>query len=54
MANGMVDIYVQGEEDNINQFLDKVKEGIGFIRVDDMRVKQVPVVEKEREFICLY
>ena len=54
MSNGMVDIYVQGEEDNINTFLDKVKEGIGFIRVDDMRVKQVPVVEGEREFVCLY
>lgn len=54
MANGMVDIYVQGEEENINAFLDKIKEGIGFIRVDDMRVKQVPVVESEREFVCLY
>lgn len=54
MSNGMVDIYVQGEEENINTFLDKVKEGIGFIRVDDMRIKPVPVVEGEREFVCLY
>ena len=54
MSNGMVDMYVQGEERDIDQYLDLIKEGIGFIRVDDMRVKPVPIMEGEQEFICLY
>lgn len=54
MSNGMVDMYVQGEESDIDRYLDLIKEGIGFIRVDDMRVKPVSPVEGEQAFICLY
>ena len=53
MSNGMVDIYVQGEEKEINAFLDTLREGIGWIRVDDMRIKPVPAVNGEKDFICI-
>ena len=53
MSNGMVDIYVQGEEKDIDAFLDALKEGAGWIRVDDMRIKSVPVIPAEKNYICI-
>ncbi len=50
MENGMVEIYVQGEETDIDRFLQRIKEGDRFIRVDDISVKAVPVVPKEKKF----
>jgi Acylphosphatases len=50
LENGLVEIYVQGAEELIDLFLAKVKEGNRFIRVDDMSIKEVPVVEGEKRF----
>jgi acylphosphatase len=46
----MVEIYIQGEQELIDAFLEKVSQGNRFIRVDDMSVKEVPVVEGEKHF----
>lgn len=50
LANGMVEIQVQGEESTIDEFLTVIKGGNQFIRVDDMSVKSIPVVENETRF----
>lgn len=51
LSNGMVEIFVQGEESVLNDFLKKVQEGDGrFILVEDMSIKEVPVVEGEKRF----
>lgn len=50
LSNGMVEIQVQGEETKIDEFLVKIKMGNQFIRVDDMSVKSIPVVEGETKF----
>lgn len=50
LDNGMVEIYVQGEPALIDSFLERVNEGSRFIRVDDMSVKEVPVVADEKHF----
>lgn len=51
MSNGMVEIFVQGEEADIDSFLAAVAKGDGrFIRVDDITVKQTEVKPDEKRF----
>lgn len=50
LPNGMVEMYVQGEDDNINKFLDEIQKGDRFIRVDNISVKPTEVVEGEKRF----
>ena len=50
LYNGMVEIFVQGEDQKIDSFLQEVQEGNRFIRVDNMSVKPVAVVEGEKKF----
>ena len=41
LNNGMVEIQVQGLEENIAKFLSIIKEGNRFIRVDDYSLKRI-------------
>jgi acylphosphatase len=51
LPNGtMVEIYVQGEDEKITEFLDQIEKGDRFIRVDNISVKPTAVVEKEKKF----
>lgn len=50
LPSGLVEIQVQGEEKRIEQFLETVKAGDRFIRVDNLSVKEVPVVKGEKRF----
>ena len=51
MSNGMVEIFVQGEEEDIDSFLAAVAKGDGrFIRVDDITVKPTEVKPDEKRF----
>ncbi|MBR3365184.1 MAG: acylphosphatase [Solobacterium sp.] len=51
MSNGMVEIFVQGEEADIDSFLAAVAKGDGrFIRVDDITVKPTEVKPDEKRF----
>lgn len=50
LDNGMVEIYVQGEEELLKTFLNKVQEGNRFIRVENMTVKTCPLAENEKRF----
>jgi len=50
MDNGMVEIFAQGEESHLRLFLSTVEEGNRWIRVDSLSVKEIPVIDGEREF----
>ncbi len=51
LSNGMVEIFVQGEKNQIDDFLKKVQEGDHrFIIVEDMSIKECNVVEGEKRF----
>ena len=50
LENGMVEIFVQGEENNLDIFFKKIREGNRFIVVEDMTLKEIPVVENEKRF----
>ena len=50
LPNGLVEIFVQGEQDRIDSFLEAVQAGNQFIRVDDMSIKEVPAVPGEKRF----
>lgn len=54
MYNGMVEIYVQGEEYRIQQFLEIIKNGDRWIRVDDITIKEVSIVKDEKTFSMIY
>lgn len=54
MSNGMVEIYVQGDEEAIDDFLTVVAKGSNFIHVTNMTVKEVPVKEDEKRFSYLW
>ncbi|MDD6229779.1 MAG: acylphosphatase [Lactimicrobium massiliense] len=50
LPNGLVEIFIQGEQDRIDSFLEAVQAGNQFIRVDDMSIKEVPAVPGEKRF----
>jgi len=50
MANGMVEIYAQGEEKNLHEFISLLRQGDRFIRVDDISIKETAVVPDETKF----
>ncbi|MBR3312337.1 MAG: acylphosphatase [Solobacterium sp.] len=50
LTNGIVEMFVQGEEADIDRFLAVVEKGNTWIRVDEISVKSVPVVEGEKKF----
>jgi acylphosphatase len=50
LDNGLVEIYVQGEQEKIDTFLERIQQGNRFIRVDNISCKEVPVVPGEKRF----
>ena len=54
MANGMVEMQIQGEDSQIRIILSKIKEGDRFIRVDDIRKKEIALHPDEKRFEVRY
>lgn len=54
MDNGMVEVEVQGSEDNIQKFISVIKKGNTFIRVDDFSMKQIDVITADKKFKITY
>ncbi|ASW43636.1 acylphosphatase [Clostridium isatidis] len=54
LYNGDVEMEVQGDLDKINKFIDLVKEGNRFIRVDNLNVKEIDIKDKEKKFTAKY
>lgn len=50
MENGMVEIYVQGDEEKLQEFLSVIREGNRWILVEDLTIQEVEVQPKERDF----
>jgi acylphosphatase len=51
LPNGtMVEIFVQGEDTDIDRFLEDVEKGDRFIRVDNITTKPTALVEGEKRF----
>lgn len=50
LENGMVQVFIQGEENLIDEFLEIIKQGNRFIRIDDYSLKEIPVIEGEAHF----
>lgn len=53
MSNGMVEIFVQGEKQQIKSFIAVIQTGNRFIQVTDLRMKEMELKEDEREFKCV-
>lgn len=50
MENGMVEIFVQGEEAAIDEFIAIIKAGNMFIKVEDYTLKALPIDPNEKKF----
>lgn len=53
LSNGMVEVCAQGEKNNLDLFVKELKKGNMFIKVTDMSIKQIPLVDLEKKFISL-
>lgn len=54
MDNGMVEMEIQGSEENIQKFISVIKRGNTFIRVDDFSMKQIDIIDGDRKFKITY
>lgn len=54
LYNGMVEIYVQGEEKDLLKFLATIRAGNNWIRVDDYQIKEVPLEPHEHAFTTVW
>lgn len=54
MENGMVEMEVQGEIDSIKKFLEIIKNGNIFIKVDELYQKKIEVIYNEYSFTERY
>lgn len=54
LSNGMVELFIQGEEAEIDAFLAELEKGDRFIRVDNISVKPTAVIEGEKKFTYNY
>ena len=54
MSNGMVELYVQGEEEHLSRFISAVRTGNRWVRVDDLTIRESAVRPDEKRFRCEY
>ena len=54
MDNGMVDMEIQGDATNIDNFIVEVKKGNIFIRIDDISIRKIRPIEGEHDFETKY
>lgn len=54
MENGMVEMEVQGEIDSIKKFLEIIKNGNRFIKVNELYQKKIEVIYNEYSFTERY
>lgn len=54
LTNGMVELEVQGLDENINKFLSTLQKGNTFIKVDDISLKRIDIKTTENNFKVIY
>ena len=50
LYNGDVEIEVQGEKENIDIFISKIREGNRFINVSNLTISKINLIESEKGF----
>ncbi len=50
LSNGMVEVFAQGEESDLNNFIHDLERGSRFSHVENISYKSCPLKEKERSF----
>ncbi len=50
LSNGMVEVFAQGEELDLNNFIHDLERGSRFSHVENVSYKSCPLKEKERSF----
>lgn len=50
MSNGMVEINAQADKDTLSTFISMIRKGNGFSSVEDLSIKEIPVVTNEAKF----
>lgn len=53
MSNGMVEIFAQGESDDLNRFYTTIQNGNRFILVTNISLKEIKPIENESDFRCV-
>lgn len=54
LTNGMVELEVQGLDENINKFLSTLQKGNTFVKVDDISLKPLDIKITENNFKVIY
>lgn len=54
LTNGMVELEVQGLDENINKFLSTLQKGNTFVKVDDISLKRIDIKTTENNFKVIY
>ncbi|NLC97446.1 MAG: acylphosphatase [Erysipelotrichaceae bacterium] len=53
LDNGMVEIEAQANKETLLDFIDYIKKGNLFIKVDNISIKEIPIKENEKKFISI-
>lgn len=54
LYNGKVEIEVQGSEENLAKFINAIKKGNNFSRIDDMNLNELPINNNEKKYRIAY
>ncbi|MBV7274422.1 acylphosphatase [Clostridium thailandense] len=52
--DGSVQLEVQGKKENISLFIEKLKKGNRFAKIDDMNLKKVETITNDKSFRVIY
>lgn len=51
LDNGDVEIEVQGEKEKLDSFISKIKAGNRFIKISNLNISQISLIENEKKFL---
>ena len=54
LSNGMVEVFAQGEEKNLDLFISDLRRGSQFSSVEDVYYKECELKENEKSFKVVY
>lgn len=53
MSNGMVEINAQSSKENLDKFINTLRRGNGFSKVEDISIKEIDIISDEKKFRVL-
>lgn len=51
LYDGNVEIEVQGQKENLDLFINKIESGNRFIKIDNLNISEITLVENEKRFL---